>query len=125
MNKRTFWRNYLSIVVFAIACSLMFMAGTSVQAAGEKEIKIGNILPLSGPSASVGIQNQKAIELATEMINKAGGIKSLGGAKLVNIFTDSKGDPTVGVSAAEQLINSDRVSLISGCWNSAVTYPST
>jgi branched-chain amino acid transport system substrate-binding protein len=125
MKKKTFWLTKLSILVFALACVLFFISGTSVMAAGAKEVKIGNILPLSGPSASVGVQNQKAIELATEYINKAGGIKSLGGAKLVNIFTDSKGDPTVGVSAAEQLINTDKVSLISGCWNSAVTYPST
>jgi branched-chain amino acid transport system substrate-binding protein len=124
--KKILWSShFMSIVVFMVACSLVLLSGAPVQAAKVTEVKIGNILPLSGPSASVGIQNQKAIELATEYINKAGGIKALGGAKLVNIFTDSKGDPTVGVSAAEQLINSDKVSVISGCWNSAVTYPST
>jgi branched-chain amino acid transport system substrate-binding protein len=125
MKKRTFRLTKLSIMVFALACALVFVSGTSVMAAGAKEIKIGNILPLSGPSASVGLQNQWAIELATEKINKAGGIKALGGAKLVNIFTDSKGDPNVGATAAEQLINTDKVVLISGAWNSAVTKPST
>ena len=125
MKKRTFRLAKLGIMVFALACALVFVSGTSVMAAGAKEIKIGNILPLSGPSASVGLQNQWAIELATEKINKAGGIKALGGAKLVNIFTDSKGDPNVGATAAEQLINTDKVVLISGAWNSAVTKPST
>ena len=125
MKKRTFWLTKLSIMVFALACALVFVSGTSVMAAGAKEVKIGNILPLSGPSASVGIQNQWAIELATDKINKAGGIKALGGAKLVNVFTDSKGDPNVGATAAEQLINTDKVVLISGAWNSAVTKPST
>jgi branched-chain amino acid transport system substrate-binding protein len=125
MKKRTFWLTKLSIMVFALACALVFVSGTSVMAAGAKEVKIGNILPLSGPSASVGIQNQWAIELATDKINKAGGIKALGGAQLVNVFTDSKGDPNVGATAAEQLINTDKVVLISGAWNSAVTKPST
>lgn len=125
MKKRSCWLAKLGVMVFALACALVFVSGTSVMAAGAKEIKIGNILPLSGPSASVGLQNQWAIELATEKINKAGGIKSLGGAKLVNIFTDSKGDPNVGATAAEQLINTDKVVLISGAWNSAVTKPST
>ena len=125
MKKRTFWLTKRSIMVFALACALVFVSGTSVMAAGAKEVKIGNILPLSGPSASVGIQNQWAIELATDKINKAGGIKALGGAKLVNVFTDSKGDPNVGATAAEQLINTDKVVLISGAWNSAVTKPST
>jgi branched-chain amino acid transport system substrate-binding protein len=125
MKKRTFRLTKLSIMVFALACALVFISGASVMAAGANEVKIGNILPLSGPSASVGIQNQWAIELATEKINNAGGIKALGGAKLVNVFTDSKGDPNVGATAAEQLINTDKVVLISGAWNSAVTKPST
>jgi branched-chain amino acid transport system substrate-binding protein len=104
----------------------VFGIGSAASAADKvKEVKIGNILPLSGPSASVGLQDKNAVEMATEYINKAGGIKSLGGAKLVNIFTDSKGDPNVGVTAAEQLINTDKVALISGAWNSAVTLPST
>jgi len=125
MKKRNFRLTKLSILVFTLACALVFASGTSVMAAGANEVKIGNILPLSGPSASVGIQNQWAIELATDKINKAGGIKALGGAKLVNVFTDSKGDPNVGATAAEQLINTDKVVLISGAWNSAVTKPST
>jgi len=125
MKKKTFRLTKLSILVSTLACALMFASGTSVIAAGANEVKIGNILPLSGPSASVGIQNQWAIELATDKINKAGGIKALGEAKLVNVFTDSKGDPNVGATAAEQLINTDKVVLISGAWNSAVTKPST
>jgi len=110
------------IAIAFFVCSLV-LVGTPAIAA--KVVKIGNILPLSGPSASVGVQGMNARELATEMINKAGGIKSLGGAKLKNIYVDSKSDPTVGVTAAERLINSDRVHVLSGCWNSAVTYPAT
>lgn len=125
MNQRICRLAKLGILVCTLACALVFVSGASVMAAGANEVKIGNILPLSGPSASVGIQNQWAIELATEKINKAGGIKALGGAKLVNVFTDSKGDPNVGATAAEQLINTDKVVLISGAWNSAVTKPST
>ncbi|MBN2178944.1 MAG: ABC transporter substrate-binding protein [Deltaproteobacteria bacterium] len=103
---------------------MVLSAGTSA-VAKDKVVKIGNILPLSGPSASVGIQGKYARELATEQINNAGGIKSLGGAKLENIYVDSKSDPTVGVTAAERLINTNKVHILSGCWNSAVTYPST
>jgi len=125
MKRRSFQLVKMNLWALAIACTLAFLPGTSAVAADVKQIKIGNILPLSGPSASVGLQNQWAIELATEKINKAGGIKALGGAKLVNVFTDSKGDPNVGSTAAEQLINTDKVVLISGAWNSAVTKPST
>jgi branched-chain amino acid transport system substrate-binding protein len=93
--------------------------------AADKTIKIGNVEPLSGPSASVGVQGKQAREMAVEEINAAGGIKSLGGAKLELVYADSKSDPTVGVTETERLINTEKVNLLTGCWNSAVTYPAT
>ncbi len=121
--KKSMKYGFIFVVALIFACSLVLAGSPAI--AKTKVVKIGNILPLSGPSASVGIQGKYARELATEQINNAGGIKSLGGAKLENIYVDSKSDPTVGVSAAERLINSDKVTILSGCWNSAVTYPST
>jgi len=93
--------------------------------AADKTVKIGNVEPLSGPSASVGVQGKQAREMAVEEINAAGGIKSLGGAKLELVYADSKSDPTVGVTETERLINTEKVNLMTGCWNSAVTYPAT
>ncbi len=93
--------------------------------AADKIHQIGNVEPLSGPSASVGVQGKQAREMAVEEINAAGGIKSLGGAKLEMIYADSKSDPTVGVTETERLINTEKVNLVTGCWNSAVTYPAT
>ncbi len=106
--------------------ALAMLAGTFGAAQAEtKTVKIGNIIPLSGPSASVGIQGQQAREMAVEEINSAGGIKSLGGAKLELLFADSKSDPTTGVTEAERMINTEKVHILTGCWNSAVTYPTT
>ena len=116
--------NVHMVFVF-IACLLALLSCTTVQAKKLSEVKIGNILPLTGPSAQAGIQNQKVCELATNDINSAGGIKSLGGAKLVNVWTNSRGESSFGVTDAEQLIKTDKVSIISGAWNSAVTYPTT
>jgi branched-chain amino acid transport system substrate-binding protein len=125
MEKRKIWQNVsTSILTFLLVCSLVFFTGTLAQA-GPKVVKIGNIIPLSGPSASVGVQGKNVREMAVEEINNAGGIKSLGGAKLKMIYVDSKSDPTVGVTAAERLINTDKVHILTGCWNSAVTYPTT
>ncbi len=91
----------------------------------ETTVKVGNILPLSGPSASVGQQGKQAREMAVEEINAAGGIKSLGGAKIEMLYADSKSDPNVGVTEAERFINTEKVNVITGAWNSGVTYPST
>ncbi|MFP5240469.1 MAG: ABC transporter substrate-binding protein [Acidobacteriota bacterium] len=111
--------------LLGLAAIGLLTAGLSGPAFAQKTIKIGNVEPLSGPSASVGIQGKQAREMAVEEINKNGGIKSLGGAKLELVYADSKSDPTVGVTETERLINTEKVQLMTGCWNSAVTYPAT
>lgn len=109
----------------AVAVSVLVLGtGTGLQAA-EEMVRIGNIIPLSGPSASVGEQGRNAREMAVEEINAAGGIKSLGGAKLEMFYADSESKPEKGVSEAERMINTEKVHLLTGCWNSAVTYPTT
>ena len=111
-------------IVFFMAVALAFTVTMPVQAA-EKVVRIGNIIPLSGPSASVGQQGKNAREMAVEEINAAGGIKSLGGAKLQMLYADSESKPEKGVAEAERLINTEKVNVLTGCWNSAVTYPTT
>ncbi len=110
------------LAVPALAVSL---AAGSATFASATVVKIGNIIPLSGPSATVGEQGRNAREMAVEQINAAGGIKSLGGAKLEMIYADSESKPEKGVSEAERLINTEKVNVLTGCWNSAVTYPTT
>ncbi|MGE4535632.1 MAG: ABC transporter substrate-binding protein [Desulfovibrio sp.] len=114
-----------SLVACCLAAALGLFLAASPAAAADKVIKIGNVEPMSGPSASVGVQGKQAREMAVEEINAAGGIKSLGGAKLDLIYADSKSDPTVGVTETERLINTEKVNILTGCWNSAVTYPAT
>ncbi|HYF90761.1 MAG TPA: ABC transporter substrate-binding protein [Symbiobacteriaceae bacterium] len=87
------------------------------------EVKIGNILPLSGAAAPLGDLSKKARELAVEEINGTGGIKSLGGAQLKLIFADSQGKPQVGVSEAERLITQEKVAVLTGTYQSGVALP--
>jgi branched-chain amino acid transport system substrate-binding protein len=114
-----------SLLTCCLAAALGLALAASPVLAADKVVKIGNVEPLSGPSASVGVQGKQAREMAVEEINAAGGIKSLGGAKLELVYADSKSDPTVGVTETERLINTEKVNLMTGCWNSAVTYPAT
>jgi len=113
---------YVMAVLLALA--VVFAFGRSVNAE-EKVVKVGNIEPLSGPSASVGQQGKNAREMAVEEINAAGGIKSLDGAKLQMLYADSESKPEKGVAEAERMINTEKVDVLTGCWNSAVTYPVT
>ncbi|KGO33607.1 MAG: ABC transporter substrate-binding protein [Desulfoprunum sp.] len=106
----------------AVALSLALGSFGLAQA---NTVKIGNIEPMSGPSATLGQQGKAAREMAVEEINAAGGIKSLGGMKLELIYADSESKPEKGVAEAERLINTEKVHVLTGCWNSAVTYPTT
>lgn len=120
-RRRTFFEQFS--VVSVLVVSMVIMGATIQAAAADKVVKVGNIEPLSGPSAAVGEQGKYARELAVEEINAAGGIKSLGGAKLELIYSDSESKPEKGVAEAERLINTEKVNVLTGCWNSAVSYP--
>jgi branched-chain amino acid transport system substrate-binding protein len=111
--------------MYVLVLGLVLSLALPSLAFAETTVKVGNILPLSGPSASVGQQGKQAREMAIEEINAAGGIKSLGGAKIELLYADSKSDPNVGVTEAERFINTEKVNVVTGAWNSGVTYPAT
>ncbi len=107
---------------------LIFGALSSYAQAEGKVVVIGNILPLSGPSASVGVQGKNMRKFVINKFNAAGGLKcdgALNGSKIKMIYLDTKSDPTVGVTDVQQLINQNHVDLITGAWNSGVTYPAS
>lgn len=111
-----------ALIRLGAACLFGLSAAAFAQ---PKEIKIGFVLPLSGGTATIGNQTKVGAEIAIEQINAAGGIKSLGGAKLVAIFADSQSKPDVGVAETERLITREQVSVMVGAYNSAVTFPAT
>ena len=111
-----------------VICALFALTAAATFAYAEKypeEILVGEVLPLSGPSASAGAQIRAGIEIAVDEINSMGGIKNMGGAKLKVIFGDSKTTPDGGVAEAERLITREKIAVQLGCYNSAVTFPTT
>lgn len=110
------------LAVITLVAAIPFIPAPAV---AENVVKVGNIIPLSGPSASVGEQGKNAREMAVAEINAAGGIKSLGGAQLKMIYADSESKPEKGVAEAERFINTEKVHVLTGCWNSAVSYPTS
>ncbi|SDP67425.1 ABC transporter substrate-binding protein [Desulforhopalus singaporensis] len=122
MNKTSFRQTSIGAVA---ALGLLCLSLGPVSSLAAQTVKVGNIIPLSGPSATVGQQGKNAREMAVAEINEAGGIKSLNGAKLELIYADSESKPEKGVAEAERLINTEKVNVLTGCWNSSVTYPTT
>ncbi|MGR6836035.1 ABC transporter substrate-binding protein [Syntrophomonas erecta] len=123
MLKRRYARILSLMVILSLLLTLTIGCGGSGDS--DKEVKIGNILPLSGSAAPLGKIGQEARDMAVEEINNSGGIKSLDGAKIKMVYADSKGDPATGVSEAERLITQENVCLITGCYQSGVAMPST
>ena len=64
-------------------------------AAAADTVNIGGLYPVTGGFAQIGQGCVNAAKLAVQMVNDAGGIKSLGGAKLNLIVSDVQSDPTV------------------------------
>jgi branched-chain amino acid transport system substrate-binding protein len=84
-------------------------------------VNIGGLYPSTGSMAQIGQACVVAAKLAVEMVNNAGGIKSLGGAKLNLILSDVQSDTTVTRTEAERLISGNKLSAIHGCYASALT----
>lgn len=89
------------------------------------EVRVGALLPLSGPDALDGENQRRAHDLAVDEINAQGGIRSLGGARLRMVYADSQGRPEVGIAETERLIVRERVAAIFGAFHSGVTVSAT
>jgi branched-chain amino acid transport system substrate-binding protein len=92
--------------------------------AQPKEILVGSMHPITGPTAYDGQSIANGFQLAIDQKNAAGGIKSLGGAKIKVILMDTESKPKVGEAAAEKLIRDGCVAIV-GAYNSPVTMVAT
>lgn len=118
-------RTCVNVMVAGIGVALLAGCGGSGSAgsgssADPKVIKIGTLHPLTGANAGDGQQLENGVKLAIKKINDAGGIKSLGGAKLELDAGDTKGTPDTGQSEAQRLISDGAVALV-GTYQSAVS----
>ncbi len=106
------------------------------EAASGEVIKIGAILPLTGPAAATGVKLKYAIETAEEIINgefpemsmelaKSKGLPNLNGAKVEFVFADHQANPEVAKSEAERLIQNEKVVGLIGAYHSSATKPAS
>ncbi|HYD07305.1 MAG TPA: ABC transporter substrate-binding protein, partial [Reyranella sp.] len=100
----------------ALAGTLGFPLIGSAQPAA---VKVGIIHPVTGFVAFAGSQGRFGATMAVEDINKAGGIKGMGGAKLEPLFGDSQSKVEVGVAEVEKM-NEAGVAAYIGCYQSPV-----
>jgi branched-chain amino acid transport system substrate-binding protein len=97
------------------------IASPPIISGAAETVNIGALYPTTGSMAQIGVGCVAAAKLAAEMVNEAGGIKSLGGAKLNLIISDVQSDTTVTRTETDRLITSNKLSAIHGCFASALT----
>jgi branched-chain amino acid transport system substrate-binding protein len=97
------------------------IAAWPLRAKAAEAVNIGGLYPVTGSFAQIGQGCVNAAKLAVQMVNDAGGIKSLGGAKLNLIVSDVQSDTTVTRTETDRLISNYKLSAIHGCFASALT----
>lgn len=100
-------------VIFLVGCQPQIQQPSqpAKPAVDTSPIKIGVMYPLTGDAAAYGLPIQKTTQIALEEINAKGGVD---GRKLELIYEDSKCNPKDGNSAAQKLVNIDKVKVIIG-----------
>lgn len=97
---------------------LMVLVVAGCREEKEEVIKIGAILPLTGDAAQWGIPARNGAMLATEEINKNGGVN---GKDVILEIEDDQCDGKNGISAFNKIINTSKPNVILGAVCSSVT----
>ncbi|SSW66043.1 ABC transporter substrate-binding protein [Achromobacter agilis] len=106
------------------AAAALVSAPWVARSQGAKPVKVGILHPVTGALAYSGQQCRLGALLAVEDINKAGGIKSLGGAPLEAVLGDAQSRPEAGSAEVEKM-NEAGVSAIVGAYASAICLATT
>lgn len=105
-SNRIIW-----IVGIVIVVLLVILAVRNSQSSDTGPIKVGVLLPLTGDAGAYGEPARTVYQLAVDEINQAGGIN---GRNINLIVEDSKCTGTDAASAAQKLVNIDKVQIILG-----------
>lgn len=93
------------IVIILIVAGVWYYSAKPTTPAETGPIKIGAILPLTGPASVWGENARNGMELAKAELSKTG-------AQVEIIYEDNQGDPAQGVTAYKKLTEMDNVSAI-------------
>src|SRR5437588_507678 len=109
-----------AIVRAMLAAAIAVSAGPAWSQA--KEVRVAMIAPMSGPWARQGELMKKGADMAIEDINRAGGIKALGGARLRLLVVDAGDSAEKAKNAAQRLVAQETdVVGATGAWLSSFT----
>lgn len=105
---RKIWHPWLGLL------STLFLLHAPLGASAQEPIRIGVLLPLTGPFAKNGLENWEAMQIARDMINERGGVN---GRKIEYRQGDAT-SPNAAISETERLITKDGIKITTGSFAS-------
>ncbi|MFN3483775.1 MAG: ABC transporter substrate-binding protein, partial [Rhabdaerophilum calidifontis] len=96
------------------AAGAALVASPAVPRAQAPAVKIGILQPVTGALAQDGEHGRLGAEIALAEINAAGGIKSMGGAKLEMVFGDARSNPEAGTQEVERMQGEGVAAIVGG-----------
>jgi len=107
VQRKNLWWFIGAVIVLGIIVGILLIQKPTPE---KQVVKIGAILPLTGRFAFMGEPLKKAMDLAVKQINSQDG--GIAGKRAEILYADSQGDPKMGVSAAQKLIDVNNVKII-------------
>jgi len=95
-------------LAFAVCAAAFTMS--SAAGAADNVVRLGALLPMSGPGSYFGAQDKQGIELALDEINKTG----INGVKLEVHYEDSACSPLPATQAAKRLLEQYKPDVVIG-----------
>jgi branched-chain amino acid transport system substrate-binding protein len=102
VTRRNVWITIGAVVVIAVVAIGIWQS----RKPEGKVIKIGAILPLTGPAASFGEYAKDGIDLAVEEINKSSNLK------FAVVYEDSKGQPKEAIAAYNKILATEKPAVV-------------
>jgi len=118
-QSRRFLVSRRALLAGGTALAAGTLSGPAIVGAQPASVKVGLIHPVTGFVAYNGQQSRLGATMAIDDVNRAGGIKAMGGAKLEPLLGDSQSKVEVGVSEVEKM-NEQGVAAYIGCFQSPV-----
>ena len=111
------------LVVLVVTLVAMAFAASSCGSEDSSEsesanVEIGTVMPVSGDLSAFGPSAQRAMDLAFELVNEAGGVN---GGEISAIHRDSGTNEQIGTDSASGLVNVEGVNVLIAAHSSGVT----
>ena len=101
-------------ILKATAATGAWLAAPALVRAQAAAIKVGILQPVTGALAQDGEYGRLGAEIALNEINAAGGIKSMGGARLEMVFGDARSTPEGGTQEVERMQGEGVAAIVGG-----------